>query len=472
MTVLAALLVCLGAVQLYNGALYATVYLRNPTDSEYRSFAWVAFGFALFLLGATQSKTGTSAATITPGFDLEVIGGSIAAAAYATFTYQLLGEKQSRVPLLAHMGAVVATVASLMGLISDPGRPSWLSTAAEDLQLTPLGLVWILATVVLLLYLAYRSVRGAGLEVDLRPIAAGILLLVVAALHDALKLTTAVSTPFLTEKMTIVPTFLVGLVLARRVLNAGDRLGERSEELRSNLIRLQGVRGDLIASQQNAAVGGLAAALAHEIRNPLAVMRNSVSGLRRDVGPDDEKVLLDIVDEEAERLDRLVLDLRSYASTSAPGEEPVVLAEIVEQAIAEAEGKTQPTDIIDFRVSLGNAPETLWGDPAALKRALVNVIANGMQAMPRGGELRVTARAGNIGGASAIELKVRDTGEGMDTLVRTKALDPFFTTRPSGTGLGLAIAERVVREHSGQLEVESRYGLGTTVTMQLRCDPP
>jgi signal transduction histidine kinase len=96
-----------------------------------------------------------------------------------------------------------------------------------------------------------------------------------------------------------------------------------------------------------------------------------------------------------------------------------------------------------------------------------NLIDNAVQAMAGDGTLTVRLRTGTIDDASGLAIDVIDTGEGMDTLVRKRAKDPFFTTRPSGTGLGLAIVDRIVEAHGGRFHIESHAGEGTTATVLL-----
>jgi signal transduction histidine kinase len=102
-----------------------------------------------------------------------------------------------------------------------------------------------------------------------------------------------------------------------------------------------------------------------------------------------------------------------------------------------------------------------------LRQVFDNLIDNACQAMGGGGTLTVRIRASQDEGVDGLAVDIIDTGEGMDTQVRSRALDPFFTTRPSGTGLGLAIVDRIVEAHGGNLRIESHTGEGTTVTVFL-----
>jgi signal transduction histidine kinase len=109
----------------------------------------------------------------------------------------------------------------------------------------------------------------------------------------------------------------------------------------------------------------------------------------------------------------------------------------------------------------------LWGDSNLLRQVFDNLIDNAVQAMGYGGTLTVRVRAMQHEGEDGLAVDIIDTGEGMDTMVRSRAKDPFFTTRPSGTGLGLAIVDRIVDAHGGRFIIESRAGEGTTATVFL-----
>ena len=109
----------------------------------------------------------------------------------------------------------------------------------------------------------------------------------------------------------------------------------------------------------------------------------------------------------------------------------------------------------------------MLGDPGRLRQALLNLLLNALQAMPDGGVLSVRART--VGGHA--ELTVADTGVGMDRMTRTRAFEPFFTTRPTGTGLGLAVVREIAEAHGARVSMASRPGRGTIVRLRLPLAP-
>jgi signal transduction histidine kinase len=266
----------------------------------------------------------------------------------------------------------------------------------------------------------------------------------------------------------------------RLKLDARKReLRTRTRELRHSHHELKAAQAELSTKEQLAAVGELAAVVAHEVRNPLAILGNAVSSLRKpNLASQDRTTLLEIIDSEATRLNRIVTDLLSFSRPITVQRGSVDLGEIVDRALSLA---TRPSDVtVDLQMIADDA--RVWADSNLLRQVMDNLIENAMQAMDGGGTLTVrvfaSARNGDDlhadpGGGVIVE--VIDTGEGMDTLVRSRAKDPFFTTRPSGTGLGLAIVDRIVDAHGGRFEIESRAGQGTKVTVRLPAassDPP
>ena len=247
-------------------------------------------------------------------------------------------------------------------------------------------------------------------------------------------------------------------------------LQEKTEELRHSYAELRLVQNELVTKKQLAAVGELAAAIAHEVRNPLAVIVNAVAGLRRTaVRDEDRTMLLGIVDEEAARLNRLVTDLLRFARPVSVKRSPVSLLELANRSRSSA-----MLDGHQIVVQMDDDPElnTVWVDPSLFRLVFDNLVENACQAMKMGGTVQILVHRGQLRGEAAVRIEIADSGGGMEQGVRERALDPFFTTRPSGTGLGLPIVHRIIEAHGGEIHLESEEGQGTTVTLLLPLGPP
>lgn len=251
---------------------------------------------------------------------------------------------------------------------------------------------------------------------------------------------------------------------------AARSLHEKTEELRHSYAELRLVQNELVTKKQLAAVGELAAAIAHEVRNPLAVIVNAVAGLRRSaVRDEDRTMLLGIVDEEAARLNRLVTDLLRFARPVSVKRSPVSLLELANRSRSSA-----MLDGHQIVVQMDEDPElqTVWVDPSLFRLVFDNLVENACQAMKTGGTVQILVHRGQLRGEAAVRIEIADSGQGMEQGVRERALDPFFTTRPSGTGLGLPIVHRIIEAHGGEILLDSEEGQGTTVTLLLPLGPP
>ena len=230
------------------------------------------------------------------------------------------------------------------------------------------------------------------------------------------------------------------------------------------------MQSELVTKNQLAAVGELAAAIAHEVRNPLAIIVNAVAGLRRVTGSEEDRsTLLGIVDEEAARLNRLVTDLLRFARPVSVKRSPVSLGELAKRS------RSQIMDGHEIVVSLAADPEiqTVWVDPNLFRLVFDNLEQNACQSMQGGGRVDIVVTRGELSnGGAAVSIQIKDHGHGMEPEVRERALDPFFTTRPSGTGLGLPIVQRIVDAHGGELVIESQEGAGTSITLFLPLGEP
>ncbi len=223
-----------------------------------------------------------------------------------------------------------------------------------------------------------------------------------------------------------------------------------------------------VRQERLAALGELAAAVAHEVRNPLGVIFNLLTALRREraqLAPHLHEYL-DMLSEEAEQLNRIVGDLldytRPYPVELAPGAvEPVVLGaiEVLSRLQPGCEGR------IDFKPAASLPPVPM--DPHLLRQAMVNLLANAVEATEASGKVSVDAALDPRGGRDVLRLRVSDDGAGMPQATVARLFEPFFTTKAKGTGLGLAIVKRIVETHKGEIDIRSEPGRGTRVHVYL-----
>ena len=246
-------------------------------------------------------------------------------------------------------------------------------------------------------------------------------------------------------------------------------LRTRTRELRKALADLGAAEEELGRKEQLAVVGELAAVIAHEVRNPLAIIANAVAGLRKaTLTRHDQDTLLSILDEETTRLNRLVSDLLRYARPVNVQHQSISLNDLIDRGLQLA----RTHEMMRVELSVEAHETRVWGDANLLRQVFENLIDNAAQAMNYGGTLTVKVRPMQHDAKDGLAVDIIDTGEGMDTIVRSRARDPFFTTRPSGTGLGLAIVDRIVDAHGGHFLIESRAGEGTTATVFLPAGSP
>lgn len=215
-------------------------------------------------------------------------------------------------------------------------------------------------------------------------------------------------------------------------------------------------------AEQLAAVGAMAAGLAHELRNPLASMSGSIQLLSEGKAfAEDEQKLMGIVLREADRLNGLVSDFLQFARPSPAQLEPVRLREVITSTLMLFSNDPARRGV-EVTTELNGDP-VLLADARQLGQLLWNLLANAADAMPGGGQVRIGARTES----GRVELTVADSGPGIDRDALEHVFEPFYTTKEQGTGLGLAIVHSIVGGHGGQIEVESQEGLGATFRISL-----
>lgn len=219
------------------------------------------------------------------------------------------------------------------------------------------------------------------------------------------------------------------------------------DRVRAAVTQLHAQEHELLRREQLAAVGQLAAGLAHEIRNPLTGVKLLIEGALREVHGGLSRPELEMTLAEMRRIERTVQGLLDFARAPAPARTGVELVGLIRRA---AEAVRSRADLHRVAVVLGPTPPRVpaVGDPDQLTALLTNLLINGVEATPAGGTVTVTVEPD---GAGRVRVSVADTGAGIDPAVRAKLFAPFATTKPTGTGLGLSVARRIAEAHGGTL---------------------
>ncbi len=204
-------------------------------------------------------------------------------------------------------------------------------------------------------------------------------------------------------------------------------------------------------------MGEMAAELAHEIRSPLTTINMLISTLRGSDGKDKR-----IIEEEIERINKMVARLIDYSLPKRPRIEMVDVNKILDEATLLLEHRINQQKI-EIKRSYSKIPP-LAADPERLRQAFFNLSLNALDAMPSGGTLTFSTRSP---GGKNVQVKISDTGNGIPSRVKDKIFLPFMTTKEAGLGLGLSIVQRAIEEHRGTIKVESRRNKGTTFTVKL-----
>ncbi|GAB4343746.1 MAG: hypothetical protein Kow0099_22530 [Candidatus Abyssubacteria bacterium] len=223
-------------------------------------------------------------------------------------------------------------------------------------------------------------------------------------------------------------------------------------------------------NQRLAALGTMAAGVAHEIRNPLGGIRGASQLLARKVKDNKElKEFLDVIVREVDRLDRTVAQLLDFARPTKADVAPTDIGEVIGRALELLKSDIKKGGV-KVRKKVGAGLRAVNGDAAQLTQVFLNLFLNAVQAMPDGGALTITVREDGgfqRGQTPSVVVEVNDTGCGMSALTLEHLFMPFFTTRETGTGLGLAISHRIVEEHGGAIDVVSEEGKGSTFIVSL-----
>lgn len=245
---------------------------------------------------------------------------------------------------------------------------------------------------------------------------------------------------------------------------ANDKDESRYLCLIQNVTEIKNLELSMRQKEKLAAVGQLAAGIAHEIRNPLASISGSVQLLQGQLQAQsaEDKKLLAIMVKEIDRLNRLVSEFLDYVRPEVRSEDPVQINTLIKEVIEIAKLNQGLSKNIEHRSDL-QARGIILGHYDKLKQALMNIVINSYQAMVN--TLRPELFIQSYDSEGKVVLLIQDNGVGMTSDAQKRIFEPFHTTKPKGTGLGLAVTHKILELHDAQIFIESELGKGTKTTI-------
>ncbi len=262
----------------------------------------------------------------------------------------------------------------------------------------------------------------------------------------------------------IITTTLVSSLAVTLILIILIRRVDRINAMR--LVEKERLERELHQSEKLASMGRMVASVAHEIRNPLGIIRSSAELLLKRSGDKEDMTsrILRAIFDESKRLSQTVTDFLDYARPKQPKQEPVDLCKVLDQVIGFLDSECSKHNVKLLR-EIPDQGLLITGDKDLLYRAFYNIVTNSLQSLHESG-----AESGSIAIRSSSEngryvLVFEDTGAGFDESVRYKLLDPFVTTKDTGTGLGLTIVNNIVKSHQGSIELINAPQGGAQVRM-------
>jgi signal transduction histidine kinase len=239
---------------------------------------------------------------------------------------------------------------------------------------------------------------------------------------------------------------------------------QMEEKIQKTTAALRKIEAQLILSEKLAALGQLAAGIAHEIRNPLTSINILIHSLRESLSSkNSHREDLKVIEEEIDRINEIVDQFLRFARPSPPLLEKAEVPTIFEETLQLLRPQVEKQRISVQKNFRSLPPITI--DKEQMKQVVLNLLLNAIQAMPEGGRLRLSGKIPT--GNQWIQLSIQDSGIGIPPQDMDKLFDPFFSTREGGIGLGLSIAHRIIDQHNGRIEVESTPDKGTLFTIWL-----
>ncbi|HZW84143.1 MAG TPA: ATP-binding protein [Candidatus Deferrimicrobium sp.] len=237
-------------------------------------------------------------------------------------------------------------------------------------------------------------------------------------------------------------------------------------EMREELVSKRQLEQQLQLTERLAGLGKLTAGVAHEIRNPLGIMKGTIQLMERDIQAEPAlnkyREHMQVMQEQIARQNRVVEELLGYAKPVKPRFGPVSISGMIDSVLSflSPSLRQQGTTLT---IEVERDLPAVFGDGEKLKQVLVNLLINSKEALPQKGEIKILARRVQ----ECVEIRVSDNGPGIPQENLARIFEPFFSTKEAGTGLGLSIAKQIVELHNGEINVSSQLGTGTSFVLRI-----
>ncbi|MBN1164984.1 MAG: hypothetical protein JXB45_10435, partial [Candidatus Krumholzibacteriota bacterium] len=223
-------------------------------------------------------------------------------------------------------------------------------------------------------------------------------------------------------------------------------------------------RESLLHSETLASMGRMAAGIAHEIRNPLFIIRSSAEKIRA-LHPESSSDIDFFILEEVDRLNSVLTDYLLFARNESTSRQEVDLVKILSRCVNLVEESERGRGVVvvtDFKVSSAS----VWAEEKKLQQVFLNILINARQAIEEKGEISISLSRSGVD----YRIEFEDSGSGIPSRNLDKVFEPFYSTKATGSGLGLAISRKVIEDHGGTIEIESREGAGTKLIITIPGD--
>lgn len=240
----------------------------------------------------------------------------------------------------------------------------------------------------------------------------------------------------------------------------------------SDLSQLIQLREELVLKEKMAALGEMSAGLAHQLRNSMGAIYGFANLLRKSLGePNQLSQIIEEIGQETKSLEILMEKFLNFSKPLQLQREKLDLAYSIQESY-QAVLKQKTGQPISFNLRVEEGLPKVWGDRLLLKQSLQNLFQNALDAMPEGGRIQVQIKKpGQADRQEFVQIEVTDTGIGMTDSELQKIFEPFYSTKAAGTGLGLSVAHKIITQHGGRIEAESRKNQGSTFRISLPAQP-